>query len=94
MTALIVAVLVGMLAGFGWWAATGWLVFQRRKLVTVHLTDDRTIEGVLWSTARDGLVLDAAVYPHEQERIPLAGRVFVPRPKISFLQVTDAPSDS
>lgn len=94
MTGLIIALLAAAASVACWWAATGWLRFQRRRLVTVHLTDDRTIEGVLWSTARDGLVLEAAVYPHDNERIPLSGRVFVPRSKISFLQVNDATADT
>jgi hypothetical protein len=91
---LLVAVLAVAASVFAWWAASGWLRWKRRSFITVHTVDDRTIEGVLTAAARDGIVLTAAVYPHDGEKIPLAGAVFIPRHKVLFVQVTDASTDS
>ena len=55
----------------------------------VHTTEDATIEGVLAVSAEDGLVLRAARFHQGSDpAISMQGEVFIPRSKVSFIQVT------
>lgn len=67
-----------------------WLDSVLRHRIHVHTKDDHTIEGVLECTTPDGLVLRAPVlHSSDAERgVPMAGEVFVPRDRISFIQDT------
>lgn len=64
-----------------------WVKKRLACFVVVHTTDDRTIEGVLETDARDGLVLAGASYVETGgNKIALDGQVFVPAEKVSFVQ--------
>lgn len=55
----------------------------------VHTTDDQTIEGTLVADGTDGLVLTAATLHDADGPVPMAGEVFIPRGRVSFVQVVD-----
>lgn len=64
----------------------GWLGHQCGRHVIVHETDDRSLAGTLITVGRDGLVLRGATYL-EEEGTALAGEVFLPRDRVSFVQL-------
>lgn len=68
-----------------------WLKSKMLRQVYVHTTDDQTVFGVLEADAPDGLVLRAAILLGESSRVPMAGEVFIPRGKVSFIQVQPLP---
>lgn len=65
----------------------GWLRRQLADEVVVHTTENMTIAGWLEEVSSDGVILRAARYVEGDGDITLAGEVFIPRPKISFVQV-------
>jgi hypothetical protein len=62
-----------------------WLEESIHRRLIVHTTDDRSIRGLLRLAADDGLLLWGAELL-EKEPVKLAGDVFVPRDKVSFVQ--------
>lgn len=68
-----------------------WLRQRTLARILVHTTDDKTIEGVLDTVARDGVVLIAGRYLEGDAKVELAGETFIPREKIAFVQVAEAP---
>lgn len=68
----------------------GWLRRQLADEVVVHTTENLSIAGWLEEVARDGVILRAARYVEGDGDIALAGEVFIPRPKISLVQVRPA----
>lgn len=70
-------------------ARRNWLDRQttRRVLVQSNEKPADSIEGVLATVSPDGIVLAHAVFLGESgERIPLTGEVWIPRPKVRFVQ--------
>ena len=65
----------------------GWLKRQLADEVVIHTTESQTVRGWLEEVARDGVILRAARYVEGEGEIPLAGELFIPRPKIAFVQV-------
>jgi hypothetical protein len=63
----------------------GWLEGAVRRRLLFHLTDDRSVEGVMTLAAVDGVVLWAAKLKGSPE-VDLAGEVFIPREKILLVQ--------
>lgn len=66
-----------------------WLSKMVTDRVLVHADD--SIEGILASVAQDGLVLVHATYLDEGgRRIDLAGRTWIPRSKVKFVQIIES----
>jgi hypothetical protein len=70
------------------WGPRRWAPRLEKRKVIVHTTDG-SIDGVLMVSARDGLVMQSATYLDDGtgENPKLAGELFVPREKVSFIQV-------
>lgn len=68
------------------WRPKRWAPSLEKRKVIVH-TADGSIDGVLMVIARDGLVLRSATYLDDDTKPELAGELFVPREKVSFIQV-------
>lgn len=66
--------------------ARRWTSRLEKRKVIVH-TADGSIDGVLLVTGTDGLVLADATYLGDDEKTEVAGELFVPREKVSFIQV-------
>jgi hypothetical protein len=64
-----------------------WMNKRQGFRVVVHTTDDHTFEGTLTKVARDGLVLRAAVFVSSEGNEEMPGETFVPRDRVSFVQV-------
>ena len=84
---LVLAGIAALLAADVALARIGWLRLKTRRKVVVHLTDSNTVEGLLRRSAPDGLVLEAAQYHDTERPVPLSGDVFLPRDRVSFVQV-------
>jgi hypothetical protein len=54
--------------------------------VLVSTTDGYTIDGLLETEARDGVVLRAAFLLGDGDPVPIEGEVFVPRERVSMVQ--------
>lgn len=66
-----------------------WL--RRLTLRSIHVnTPDETFEGVLLTEAPDGVVLTSATMHGPDGAVKMAGNVFIPRDRISFVQVVPA----
>lgn len=67
-----------------------WLEAVTARRVVVHRAGGESIEGSLTANMVDGLVLRAAKLLHDNGKMTeLAGEVFVPRAKVSFIQTQD-----
>ena len=70
----------------------GWWERSIKRLVMVHSTDDRTIQGYVKEVAPDGVLLASAEYlPDQGPRVPLGGDVFIPRERVNWVQVLPTP---
>ena len=56
-----------------------------RSSIVIHAADE-SIRGVLTETYRDGLILEKATLLTERGDVEMAGRVFVARDRIRYLQ--------
>lgn len=65
---------------------TRWLRRQVRRPVLVSTTDGFTIDGLLETDAKDGLVLRAAFLLGDGDPTPFEGEVFIPRERVSMIQ--------
>lgn len=65
---------------------TRWLRRQTRRPVLVSTTDGFTLDGLLETDAKDGVVLRAAMLLGEGDPAPMEGEVFVPRERVSMIQ--------
>lgn len=66
---------------------TSWLSRRTKRRVVVQTKDGNSIDGLLWKTARDGIVLFDARYVGDSSPVPLDGLTYVPKANVSFLQV-------
>lgn len=71
-------------------APSGWLAERIHRSVLVHTNEDTTFEGVLMHTADDGLLIAEAKLHKDNREIPLGGETFVPRARVSFVQIMPA----
>ncbi len=69
-----------------------WLRRRVATLVRIHTTTDQSIEGLLKVAAADGLVLTSARFLSGEGSVDLPGDTFVPRERVSLVQVL-APDD-
>ncbi len=75
-------------------AEPGWLAERTHRSILVHTIENTTFSGVLMHTAEDGVVLaDAGLHtPGAEREVSLGGETFVPRARISFVQIMPAAS--
>lgn len=68
-----------------------WLESVIARRITVHTKDSQSIEGSLFDTTTDGLVLKAAklLGGGKPEGTPMAGDVFIPRSNVAFAQLDE-----
>ena len=62
-----------------------WLNTQAGARVIVHTKWGKSFDGTLTNLASDGIVLAAATVL--DDRVPVAGDVFIPRSQVAFVQV-------
>lgn len=84
---ILLVVCFGTLAVLTVMALRGWLPGRTLQSVTVHTTEDQTLQGILDTVSSDGLVLRAATFVGQADEIPLSGFIFLPKAKVSFIQV-------
>lgn len=65
---------------------TGWLRRQLATQCVIHTVDDQSIAGFLEEVARDGVILRAATHLGET-KVDIAGECWIPRARISWVQV-------
>lgn len=72
-------------------ASERWFESVLRKRIILHtLKGELTIDGVLWATTEDGIVLRAAkVINDGAPPTSLAGEVFVPAGNVAFVQLDE-----
>lgn len=63
-----------------------WIARRMGRRAIVHLSDERSIEGTLMVSARDGIVLAGATYL-EGAGTNLGGEIYVPRERLLFVQL-------
>lgn len=66
-----------------------WLRRRLASNVTVHLTTGDTVAGFLEETGRDGIILRAARYLDTDVQVTMAGELFIPKDKITMVQLGD-----
>lgn len=64
-----------------------WLKHQTLTRVVVHTDDGRSLDGVLATVAKDGIVLDHAKLLDGEQSHSLGGHVWLERERIAFVQV-------
>lgn len=67
-----------------------WLERMLRRRVVIHTKDDNSLEGSLWETTDDGLILRAAQLLNANGApTAMAGEVFIPRLNVAFAQLDE-----
>ena len=67
-----------------------WIESVLRKRIIVHLKNGDSIDGSLWETMDDGIVLRAAqLLNAEGPATTMAGEVFIPRENVAFAQLDE-----
>lgn len=66
--------------------AKTWLPPQEGRRVVVHTRSDESIEGLIKTVAKDGLVLTAAKVYREGPPAAAAGEVYIPHDNVAFIQ--------
>lgn len=88
----VVAIGVAVACGVAY-REVGWLRFRVRRRILVTLTDGAAVEGLLRTVARDGIVLTAArLHGDDNVSITLSGDTFLPRARITLIQVLPPPA--
>jgi len=59
-----------------------------RKTLVLHTSDGQSFRGVLLHMFKDSVVLCEVEHLDGDVRVELAGHVVIPRPNVSWLQVT------
>lgn len=62
-----------------------WLARTVTSRVIVHTTEDQSIEGLLVQAGPDGVLLEAPRMTAPEE-VDLAGAMWIPGPKVNFIQ--------
>jgi hypothetical protein len=89
---IVLAGILGIVVVVAVYREIGWLRFRVRRRILVTLADGTAIEGILRTSARDGLVLTAGrMHGDEGVTVTLAGDTFVPRARVHLVQVLPAP---